>query len=156
MSPYYWHPIAVHFPIALLLAGSVFAIWSWGSGPAGNPAAVSSRSWVDRASVWLLWIGTLAAAVSVGTGLLAQDTVPQVPQAWQIMEMHKRGAFCVLGLSLALSLWRLWKRPPLPAEPAFLYLFGWLLLSGLLVATGLLGGRLVYEFGVAVKTAPHL
>lgn len=136
--PYLWHPVAVHFPIALLLAGLGFGLAS---------RRRAAAAWLAEAASWLLWLGTAAAWLAVGLGLLAEETAPHVPPAWKTMERHETLAFWSAGLFTALSLWRRrWRRR---GEGLFLAL--WLAAAGVLLATGYYGGELVFAFGLGVR-----
>lgn len=140
---YRLHPIAVHFPIALLALG--FA------------AALSGR-WKNRpsrlaeAESWLLWLGTASAWAALGLGLLAEKTAPHVPLAWEVLADHESLAWRTCGLFTALSALRLFlvKKNPEARLWQAAYLALWLAGAGLLLETGEHGGRLVYEFGMGV------
>ena len=112
------HPVAVHFPIALLTVG-------WLAGALRRRAA-----WAGPASDWSLWLGTAAAWAALGLGLLAEETAPHVPSAWQALNLHETLAWWTAGLFTVLSLWR-WRRPQ-KAEAWFLIL--WLAACGVLPA----------------------
>jgi len=68
------HPAAVHFPIALLSLGWVFA--------AAAELRGAKSPWAEPAARWTLWLGTLSAWAALGLGLLAEETAPHVPAAW--------------------------------------------------------------------------
>jgi uncharacterized membrane protein len=136
---YLLHPAIVHFPIALLLVG-------WGAGVWGH---LGSRwTWLPEAATLLLWIGTVAAWAAMGLGLLAENTAPHVPPAWQTLNLHRTLGYWAVGSFSALSIlrWRLgrrWER---------LFLFLWLAACGVLLATAYQGGELVFTHGMGVKS----
>jgi len=133
---YLLHPVAVHFPIALLCAGLV-------SGILGR-----RRETAAQAASWLLWAGTLSAWAALGLGLLAAKTAPHVPPAWETLNLHETLAWWTAGLFTALSVWRWrWGRK---AEVYFLA--AWLAACGVLLATGYQGGELVFKHGMGVET----
>ena len=133
-SPYLLHPAAVHFPIVLLTGG-------WAAGFLSRRA-----EWLAKPASWLLWLGTVAAWVTLGLGLLAEETAPHVPAAWQPLSHHETLAFWTVGLFTALSLWR-W-RMGRRWEGWFLLL--WFAACGVLVATAFEGGELVFSHGMGV------
>ena len=132
------HPAVVHFPLALVpvgLAGAVAArLWK------GSPP------WLDEAAAALLWLGTLAAWVSVALGLVAEETAPHVPMAWETLARHERLAFWTAGLLTAASMWRKF----FPARHRGVFLAAWGAAAALLVATAYLGGELVFRHAVGV------
>lgn len=133
---YLLHPIAVHFPIALLITG-------WAACALGR-----RMEWLPNAASWLLWLGTAAAWTALGLGLLAEKTAPHVPPAWQTLNRHQTLAYWTAGSFTVLSLWR-WRwgdwRPRL-------FLFAWVLACAVLLATAYQGGELVFTHGMGVKS----
>ena len=121
------HPMAVHFPVALLTAGFAFharALWK-GDG-----------EWTAPASRWLLRLGTVSAWAALGLGILAEKTAPHVPAAWEVFAEHETLAWWTAGVFTAASAVGFWK----PRWTTLLWLAG----LGLLFATAQHGGELVY------------
>ena len=139
MPPLYLlHPIAVHFPITLLIVGFLAQVF-W---------LITQKDWLTPASSWLLWLGTATAWVAVGLGLLAAKTVPHIPAAWETMYDHKQFALWTASVFTVLSIARIF----LKNRFAVIFTIAWLLALGLLFETADHGGDLVYGFGVAVKS----
>ena len=114
-----------------------------------RPGSSDRRAaWAGPASDWSLWLGTAAAWAALGLGLLAEETAPHVPSAWQALNLHQTLAWWTVGLFTVLSLWR-WRRPQ-KAQAWFLIL--WLAACGVLLATGYQGGELVFTRGMGVVT----
>ncbi|HBQ21368.1 MAG: hypothetical protein A2Z91_06570 [Deltaproteobacteria bacterium GWA2_38_16] len=134
MEFYLLHPISVHFPIALLMTGFALEL----------STVKLSQPWLSTAATALLFLGTLAAAITLGLGLLAEETVPHVPDAWEVLEHHETLGFWTLGVFVFLSLWRYFKKEFL--KPYFLP--AWFLAIILLMITAYHGGLLVFHFGV--------
>lgn len=136
MKLYLLHPVAVHFPIALLTAGFVFEAFRFKS-----PAP-----WLASAASWLLWAGTAAIWAAVGLGLLAERTVPHVPAAWEVLAEHEVLGFWAAGLFTGLSGWRIFWRE----KGRSILWAAWLVAVGVLFAAGYHGGELVFRYGVGV------
>ena len=142
-----FHPLIVHFPIALLVTSAVVALW----------AQASRRPGAHLVARVLLWLGTLAAAAAVISGFLGSQTVAHVRGAHAVIEEHERYAYILLGLSALLSAWTLvsWRRMHSPPKPAALWSLAQVALLVMLVLTAKEGGELVHELGVGTKlTAP--
>ena len=153
------HPATVHFPIALLLLGSLLALLHLFRRPA-----------VDlRLTVWLLLgLGWLGGAVAVLTGLLAQVNLPPDAPYRAVLNFHIGTGLAVLVL-YGFLLYRGWlfrgakaqkarqKRGNATADllddaGARTWIAAVVVLGALLiVATGWYGGQLVYQFGVNVR-----
>jgi uncharacterized membrane protein len=135
------HPLAVHFPIALLpLAVGLDLL-----------GIVHGRTELRAVARWTLWLGTLGAAVAVLTGHEAADVLrPEVgTQAGTLMTTHHDVAMGVLGAAAVLSVWRL-----IGAERArALYLAVAVALVAAVVVVADLGGRMVFVHGVAVRAS---
>ncbi|OGQ13646.1 MAG: hypothetical protein A3B70_07855 [Deltaproteobacteria bacterium RIFCSPHIGHO2_02_FULL_40_11] len=126
---YHLHPIVVHFPIALLLTGFFMAV-----------AQKSSSN-------CLLYVGTVAAMFAIGLGLLAEQTAPHVPAAWEELYNHKRLGIATGIFFLGLSIWKFRFKDFYPKA----FLGFWLVGCGLLMVTGYFGGHLVFEYGMGVN-----
>lgn len=132
------HPLVVHFPIALLLAGALTDLLAW----------LLKRPALHQMALWNLGLGAVAAGVAVATGLRAQVVAKHSFEIWQVMEVHERLGISTLLLSLLLTGWRLQRRNQLAGHERRALAAGWLALCGCVVWGAYLGGRLVYEFGV--------
>jgi uncharacterized membrane protein len=140
-----WHPIAVHFPMALVITGVVML--------------TAARFWERRRATlatvgtWNLCLGALAALVALATGLAALASIELSGAARAAVSLHVRWAiFTTLG-ALLLASWRgagaaQESRP----SPWFLGVL-WALVAALVV-TGYRGGQNVYQYGVGVSRAP--
>lgn len=145
------HPATVHFPIALLLVGSVAALlYVW---------------WQPRLEFrvltwWLLALGWVGAAVASLTGLLAQGNLPPQSEYTSVLNGHITSALAVLVVYGALF-YRAWlfrnrRRAGDPVDlldaPRTRSWLTLLLLLGMAFISigGWLGGELVYTWGVNV------
>jgi uncharacterized membrane protein len=134
------HPMVVHFPIALLLASTLF-----------DALAFRWRSQQFRdTSLSLLVLGILAAGVAVLTGHFAEEAVERSGIPKQAIEIHEElGARC----SGYFSAYSGFGWPPFGAGCANSRGWCWPLgLSGglLLLIASYFGGDLVYRFGAGV------
>lgn len=145
------HPATVHFPIALLLMGSLAGLlYLWWQ-----------RRPELRILTWgLLMLGWVWGGVATLTGLLAQGGLPpQTPYARGAQRAYYEWLGVAGGLCRALLSPVALSQPSPPTNPADLldvpsarlWLTGLLLLGMTLVAIGgWLGGELVYTWGVNV------
>ncbi len=160
------HPSIVHFPIALLLLGSVVAL-----GHLYGLARFAPYTDLRRTGWFLLAAGWLATLPALLSGLLTQSNVPPDAPYRQTLNWHT-GTAIALALLYGLVLYRAWlfqgakarkaraaQRAAGPNEVGDLLdhppARAWLslaLLGGmaLIVATGFNGGQLVYEWAVNV------
>jgi len=134
------HPLFVHFPIAFLLGSVAFYLLG----------TVFKNDGLLTAGKWTLYFGTLAAAVTVWTGLEAAKTVPHGGGTHEIMMMHQMIGYTVLTLSVLLSGWVFFSRSLIPAKGKFIFLAVLTILGGIIMQGADLGGRMVFLNGVGV------
>ncbi len=137
------HPRVVHFPIALSLVGALFAAIG---------LLRRQERWFSYGQLSLLLggLGTLAAAL---TGLIDQSGAPQEAAVLALINQHiTAGILLAVAIGLALY-WPLRNRQLLHSNHSVRW--GYLVLLSavvlLVLVSGWLGGRLVYQFGVGVK-----
>jgi len=136
------HPSLVHFPIALLLAGTFAAIvFRLGARPVG-----------EQWGLYALLAGWILVIPALITGLIDKSALPPDSPENQLANIHTTGMFVMWGLyGLALYLHYVWaKKAALTGTRQWIW-FGLLILASIvLILAGHQGGRLVYELGVGV------
>jgi uncharacterized membrane protein len=136
------HPLLVHFPIALLT--SFLAVEAWGM--------LFRKPGARRLASGLLYLGAAGAVVTAGTGLIAAESVPHGAVVHDLMEWHMRAGLTVATLSAAMAIWRTAGGIPESVMARTLHLFLTLILAVVLVLGADLGGTMVYQHGVGVKS----
>ena len=134
------HPLFVHSPIGLLLAANAFYFLG----------SIFKKDELLAAGKWTLYLGTFAAAITVWTGLQAEETVQHSYDVHQILLLHKYIAFAVLALSAALSAWVFFGKALIPSKGKPVFLAGLVFLAIVLTQGADLGGRMVFLHGVGV------
>ena len=134
------HPALVHIPTALWPAALLFDLLSWTD--LGGPTPV-------QISYYAIFTGLIVALVAAVTGLADwADIKPERP-AKKIGLTHMVLNLTVAGL-FALNLW-LRAQLPTTTDAVPLHLVGLTLLANLiLMVSGYLGGRMVFDHGISV------
>ena len=114
-----WHPIFVHFPIALWTAALLFEAL----------AVLRKSDDAHRTAVRLLYLGTLVGFAAMGTGLLAEEAVPETGPAHEVMEIHETFMYISTSVAVGLCLVALFLRDKLTEGRRKLFLVGLLLTS---------------------------
>ncbi|GEO05451.1 hypothetical protein AAE02nite_31150 [Adhaeribacter aerolatus] len=146
-----WHPLTIHFPIALLLLATITKLTAL-------LLRENSAAFWHRTGAYLLYAGCLTAWLSIYTGGLADGIVSRKICDPTVLKDHEIAAYnlaylfsaaTVLELCLRLNLIK-FKANVLRLVVALLMLTG----SGFLVYAGHLGARVVYQQagGVLVPT----
>lgn len=141
-----WHPIFVHFSIALLSIATLLFV----------AAALCSKckATLQKAAHVNLWLG---AAISIGTvaaGLYAADNVAHDGVTHPLMMDHRNWALGTVALFIALAVWSALRyRKNMPVSAAFVTLM--VIATGILATTGYKGGELVYRYGTGVLALPQ-
>jgi len=134
------HPMFVHFPIVLWLAALLFeffAVWR-------------ATDELQRTASRLLYLGTLAAIVTVITGLAAQNSVPP-GEAQRAVGIHETLMLVATSLAIALCSFAFFMRKDFPLHLRKVLLLGLVVLGILLTIGTDRGAQLVYEYGSAVN-----
>jgi uncharacterized membrane protein len=128
--------MVVHFPIAFLVGAALFYALAWSF----------KKDNLAFAGFMLLILGTLSAGAAVGTGLYAEDGV-MVSRSVRahLLTHHENFMLATLGLSIALSVWAMLKRP-FPNKRRLLFVLLFLILLGVLSVGADYGARMVYDY----------
>jgi uncharacterized membrane protein len=144
-----WHPIFVHFTIALFstaallfLAGTVFAKHPW-------------SNTVLRAAHINLWLGGGFTIFTLLAGWDAYNTVAHDGPSHAAMTDHRNWALATATAWGLLTLWSAFRHRKTSAV-GIPFVAVVLLASGLLATTGFKGAEAVYRYGLGVKSLPHV
>ncbi|KQO78306.1 MULTISPECIES: DUF2231 domain-containing protein [unclassified Methylobacterium] len=142
-----WHPVAVHFTVALLITSSgLFALGTLlGQRPYGGALTTAAR--------WNLAMGVGITVATLATGWSAYNTVAHDAASHRNMTIHLRWAVATALVFLAAGgvAW-LERRKSAGAGLVLLALLAGG--SGALAVTGWLGGENVYRYGLGVMALP--
>lgn len=141
-----WHPLSVHFPIALLLIALLFLVLA---------LSTAGHSWNKAASV-LLFLGTFGAWIAIYTGNMADGIVSRQICDPTVLKDHENAAYTLAWIFTVASVLdittfvRSLKRNTKILKLAVLTLM--LIGSGFLIYAGHLGATLVYQQAAGVYT----
>lgn len=143
-----WHPVFVHFTVALLSLSVFFSIIV-----KFLRDGTLKEQWQILAS-WNLWLGTAFGIVTALAGWYAYNTVMHDAPSHAAMTVHFYWALATLAVFVLLSAWSVWN---LRMQGKSGVLFAVLLLAGgvLLMSTAWHGGELVYRYGLGVMSLPQ-
>lgn len=142
-----WHPIFVHFTVALLSVAVVFHVLTVFMKPS------SLRDEFTVLARWTLWLGAGITVITVIFGFWAYNTVKHDDPSHAAMQIHRNWAIVTFILFLLLAAWSVWRhRAGRAVRPLFVALL--LIGAGLLGYTAWRGGELVYRYGIGVMALP--
>jgi uncharacterized membrane protein len=150
-----WHPLVVHFPLALVLIATPLLV------AARLLRSEESAAIVAIVGTWNLCLGAVAALFALATGLAGVIDLDVDAAARQAISLHLKWAmFSTLALVL-LAAWR-GAGTAQRSRPSWVFIIVLLAAAAALGVTGYRGGMNVYEFGIGVKKiavrpveAPH-
>lgn len=142
-----WHPIFVHFTVALLIVAAALHVLSH---------FVSRNELKDQlvtTARWNLWIGIGATLFTVAAGWYAFNTVNHDEPSHLAMVEHRNWAMVTFAVLLGITAWEVYLYRHRKSK-------GWLFTALLVFAASLLlstawhGGELVYRHGLGVMSMP--
>lgn len=137
------HPLFVHFPIALVLVTLLFeGIW-W----------VTKKEHFRAFATWLLYLSALSAAAGVITGLLASNGLGHDSPGHDYVHVHRDIMYWMTGLLLTTTAAVAFLKNVREGAARRFLIVALLAISGLLAYGADKGGRLVFEFGMGVRTS---
>lgn len=143
-----WHPLFVHFTIALLLTATLLF-----TAAKLAPITASWRGACLTAARWNLCLGALITLGTVCAGWYAFNTVNHDNASHLPMLSHRLWALSTAAAVIVLALWSIATRR---REPQILFVACLLAASGALAVTGYKGGELVYRHGLGVMSMPQM
>lgn len=135
-----WHPLFVHFPIALWVGALIFEAMA---------VLRSSEDW-HKTATRLLYLGTLFGVAAAGTGLLAEKSVMEMGPEHDIFEIHETMMYITMSVAVGLCGLAFFKRNSFSAGMRKILLLGLIVLAGLMIAGADRGAQMVYQYGVSV------
>jgi uncharacterized membrane protein len=139
-----WHPLLVHFPIALVLSATALLLAARllrSETLAGTAATVGT---------WNLCLGAVAALFALGSGLGAVLDLDVSAAARSAISVHVKWAMLTTLLLVLLAVWR-GAGSASGSRPSWIFLVVLLAAGAALSFTGYRGGKNVYEYGVGVR-----
>lgn len=139
-----WHPIVVHFPLALVTIAAILFVAARllrSDALAANLAIVGT---------WNLCLGAVAAVLALATGLAAVLDLDVAAEVRQAISLHLKWAMFTTLLLVLLAVWR-GAGTAQSSRPSWIFVIVLLATASALVVTGFRGGENVYRYGVGVK-----
>jgi uncharacterized membrane protein len=145
MLGYDWprlHALLNDLPIALLVTAVFFDLLAMGT----------RRIGLRLVSFSLLMVGALGGIAAVISGLQAEEHIDHGEAVHRAMETHEKFALISLGVFGVLALWRLVRERRMGSTERAVSVLASLVGVGVLFATGLYGGRLVFEHAAGIPS----
>jgi uncharacterized membrane protein len=150
-----WHPLIVHFPLALVMTASPMLI----------AARLVRREALAAAcaivGTWNLCLGAAAAIFALASGVAALLDLQVGAAARQAISLHMKWAMLTTLLLVLLAVWR-GAGNAQGSRPSWAFILCLLAATASLAMTGYRGGENVYRYGVGVEkiavrsnVAPH-
>jgi len=141
-----WHPIFVHFTVALLsLSVGLVVVTPFVKSPLKEQWRIVAR--------WALWFGAGFTIITGITGLYAYNTVAHDTPSHLAMTDHRNWAVVTITLFLALAVWSIVRvRKDKNLGKSFVVCM--VIAGSVLGSTAWHGGEVVYRYGLGVMSLP--
>jgi uncharacterized membrane protein len=146
MLGYDWprlHAALNDLPTALLLTAVLFDL-------AGLSAR---RPFLRQAGFYTMLVGAVGAVAAVIAGLQAEEHIAHGEAVHEVMEVHEKLALFTTGVFAIVVLWRLLRERKMGNAERAISTAVSLVGVGLLFATGIYGGKLMFDHAAGVPTA---
>jgi uncharacterized membrane protein len=145
MLGYDWprlHAALNDLPVALLLTAVLFDLL----------AIVTKRQSFRQVGVWTMLVGAIGGAVAVLSGLQAEEHISHGDAVHRVMETHEQLGLITLAVFGVLTLWRIVRERRMGPGERVLSLIVSIAGVGVLFATGVYGGKLIFEHAAGIPT----
>jgi uncharacterized membrane protein len=134
------HPAIVHFPIALLIIATLFAVLS----------LFARKELFKEIAFWNLLLGVTGAAGAVVTGLIEEQNLVHNAKIHTILITHKFTGLGILIFSFVLLTWSWVRKNKFLKGEYVMWVLLLVLESAAVFYQGFLGGKMVFEQGAGV------
>jgi uncharacterized membrane protein len=144
-----WHPMAVHFPLALTVTGALALSAARVLPPERHGTTLAV------VGTWNLCLGAAGALLALGTGLAAVASLELAPPARAAVGLHVKWAIFTTAALAFLAVWRAAGVDPQTRPSREFLVILWAVTAALIV-TAYRGGQNVYRYGVGVAQGAEL
>lgn len=147
-----WHPIFVHFTVALFSTSTGFYLLHYITRYIKKiPLWLNTE--FEIVARWCVWIASLITIATVSFGFYAYYTVKHDAVSHLAMTTHRNWAIITALFIILLGFWSIqWKMKKINITLTFILTM--LIAQGLLLTTAWHGGELVYRYGLGVMSLP--
>lgn len=145
MFGYDWprlHAALNDLPTALLLAAVFFDLLG----------AATRRVLFRQVGFWIIVVGAIGGVAAVLSGLQAEEQIDHGDAVHRVMETHETLGLVTLGIFGVLAVWRIFRENRMGAAERSVALAVSLGGLGVLIATSVYGGRLVFDHAAGIPT----
>ena len=144
-----WHPIFVHFTVALLSLAVCFHIVQ----PFFKEGIIKQHFFI--LARWNLWIGTGISLITVITGWFAYNSVVHDTPSHAAMTEHRNWALITISLFILLTVWS-FRSEINNRQSGKAFLVSLFIAGILLFSTAWHGAEIVYRYGLGVMSLPQV
>ncbi|GAB4411132.1 MAG: DUF2231 domain-containing protein [Bacteroidia bacterium] len=138
----HWHPMIVHFPIALLVVAGVAYVLAWYN--------MEQIRW-SEGGYYLHILGLAGMVLAVLSGGQAEGELVRTPLIGDLLSRHELLGYLALWSMALLLVWQYVRQRRTARRERLLFALVFWLCIGLMAAGAYQGGRLVYEAGAGVE-----
>lgn len=146
-----WHPIFVHFTVALFSTAVVFYSFDYLFKKLKFYPKLSAD--FEIVARWCLWTVSIIVIGTITTGLYAYYTVQHDTPSHLVMTNHRNWAIPTASAMLIVALWSAWQTYKRKAING-IFIFALLVVQVALLSTAWHGAELVFRYGVGVMSVP--
>ena len=147
-----WHPIFVHFTVALFSASVGFNAFAFLFNSLRIFPQISTD--LETTAHWCLWLVGIIVIGTVLAGLQAYNTVKHDELSHLAMTDHRNWALPTAVAMILIALWSLWSTYK-QKSITITFIVALFIVQGLLLSTAWRGAELVFRYGIGVMSLPQ-
>ncbi len=137
-----FHPLFVHFPIALIFTATFFSLLSF--------IVKDKKKIFKEIFFWNMLVGTISAIFTVISGIIAENNLVHNNAIHEIMEVHQLLGAILTIIFILITVWLITKKSKIKTKGQIIITIILIIASGFLGYTANLGGEMVYEQGAGI------
>ena len=136
-----FHPLFVHFPIALLIVSGIIALID----------LLKANEQLKKIILWNLIFALISFIFTISLGFIDANAIPHNEIIHKIMEVHEKIGILLFAITFILTMWLIIRISKMAKLENLLFVILLWFAMALVSYNGYLGGKMVYDNGAGIK-----
>lgn len=141
-----FHPLFVHFPIALLIVSGIIALID----------LLKGNNQLKKIVLWNLIFALISSIFTISSGFFDANAIPHNEVIHEIMEVHEKIGISLFAVTFILTMWIIIRISKMTKLENLLFVIILWMAMALVSYNSFLGGKMVYDNGAGIKPMQNL